>query len=68
MCLSAYLLPRIITELNDYVPVDSEVAIGYRQVAHANDAARAYGVVVNPTKSTLVTFTAHDRVIVLAES
>ena len=45
-----------------------EVAIGYRQVAYANDAARAYGVVVNPTKSSPVTFTAHDRVIVLAES
>jgi voltage-gated potassium channel Kch len=45
-----------------------EVAIGYRQMANANDAARSYGVVVNPDKSALVTFGAQDRVIVLSES
>ena len=30
-------------------------------------AAQAYGVVVNPDKAEAVTFTAEDRVIVLAE-
>jgi hypothetical protein len=44
-----------------------EVALGYRLKANATDAARAYGVVVNPPKSALVTFAEWDRVIVLAE-
>jgi len=45
-----------------------EVAIGYRRKAAANDAAQAYGVVVNPDKSQTVTFDAADRVVVLADS
>jgi voltage-gated potassium channel Kch len=44
-----------------------EVAIGYRLRSLANDSARAYGVVVNPKKSDEITFSAGDRVIVLAE-
>jgi voltage-gated potassium channel Kch len=44
-----------------------EVALGYRIKAHARDAKRAYGVVVNPAKSAPVTFAEWDRVIVLAE-
>ncbi len=44
-----------------------EVAIGYRLKAHSGEAARSYGVVVNPEKSARVTFGAEDRIIVLAE-
>ena len=44
-----------------------EVALGYRIKALANDAAQAYGVVVNPAKAASVTFAEWDRVIVLAE-
>ena len=44
-----------------------EVAIGYRLRARATDASQAYGVVVNPDKSQAVTYTAADRVIVIAE-
>ncbi len=44
-----------------------QVAIGYRRNAIANRADQEYGVVVNPTKSDLITFTAGDKVIVLAE-
>jgi voltage-gated potassium channel Kch len=44
-----------------------EVAIGYRLQAHANDAAKAYGVVVNPDKSDIVTFGERDRIVVVAE-
>ncbi len=44
-----------------------EVAIGYRRAAQANEAAQSYGIVVNPDKSQLVTFTEQDRVIVVAE-
>ena len=44
-----------------------ETAIGYRveEFAHASD--RGYGVVVNPAKPEKVSFTASDRIIVLAE-
>jgi voltage-gated potassium channel Kch len=44
-----------------------EVAIGYRIEAFGKDAAKAYGVAVNPAKSEKVTFAEADRVIVLAE-
>jgi voltage-gated potassium channel Kch len=43
-----------------------EVAIGYRIRSESNDASRAYGVHVNPRKSTAVTFAPEDKVIVLA--
>lgn len=45
-----------------------EVAIGYRLKAESGDAAKAYGVRVNPNKSERVTFSDGDRIAVLAES
>jgi hypothetical protein len=45
-----------------------ETAIGYRIAAKGSDKANQYGVVINPLKSTPVTFAEDDRVIVLAES
>jgi voltage-gated potassium channel Kch len=59
--------------LNFYTVVEAarrrgEAALGYRLRALANDAAQAYGVKVNPAKSKLITFSAEDRIIVLAES
>jgi voltage-gated potassium channel Kch len=44
-----------------------EVAMGYRLRALAGDAARAYGVRVNPPKSERVSLGEGDRIIVLAE-
>ena len=44
------------------------MAFGYRLKAKANDAASAYGVVVNPDKSKPITFAAGDTIILLAES
>jgi hypothetical protein len=44
-----------------------ETAIGYRIAAHSRDAARDYGVVVNPNKSGKHTFQTGDKIIVLAE-
>jgi voltage-gated potassium channel Kch len=44
-----------------------ETAIGYRQMVHADDPAKGYGVKVNPNKSQVVTFAAEDRIVVLAE-
>ena len=44
-----------------------ETAIGYRIIEQAHDADRAYGVVINPKKTDTATFTAEDRIVVLAE-
>ena len=51
--------------VNFYTVVESArrhgaVAIGYRRMAYANDAAASYGVVVNPDKSKPVTFSPQD--------
>jgi voltage-gated potassium channel Kch len=45
-----------------------ETAIGYRITANANDSGKAYGVNCNPKKSDMITFTADDKIIVLAEN
>lgn len=65
-----YVKPGV--PVNFYTVVEAarrrnEVAIGYRLHAYANDAGRAYGVVVNPDKSDTVTFTERDRIVVVAE-
>lgn len=44
-----------------------EVALGFRIAARANDAAAAYGVLLNPAREARVTFARGDRVVVLAE-
>jgi ion channel POLLUX/CASTOR len=44
-----------------------EVAIGYRVAAEAGEAAKAYGIRVNPPKSELLASGPGDRAIVLAE-
>ena len=46
----------------------NEIAIGYRLAETANDADRAFGVVVNPSKKSPVSLGAGDKIIVLAES
>lgn len=58
--------------VNFYTVVESarrqgEIALGYRLHSLAADAGKAYGVVINPDKSDLVTFGERDRIIVLAE-
>jgi ion channel POLLUX/CASTOR len=44
-----------------------EIAIGYRIDTHSHNPDKAYGVVVNPKKSDVTTFTDKDKVIVIAE-
>jgi len=44
-----------------------ETAIGYRVTALSQNADKAYGVVVNPKKSTQLSFVEEDKIIVLAE-
>ncbi|MBD3285452.1 potassium transporter TrkA [candidate division WOR-3 bacterium] len=59
-------------EVNFYTVIESarkrgEVAFGYKLGRFTNDAAKMYGVVVNPEKSEKITYAGDDRVIVLAE-
>jgi len=59
--------------LNFYTVTESarqlgHCAIGYKQDAFEGDASKAFGVVVNPAKSEMVTFTDRDKIIVLSES
>ncbi|NTW40125.1 MAG: potassium transporter TrkA [Cellulomonadaceae bacterium] len=72
-----YLRPAELY-VRDGVPVDfytvleaarrrGETAIGFRLAAHAHSGAEAYGVTVNPAKGEKRTFTALDKIIVLAE-
>jgi voltage-gated potassium channel Kch len=73
-----YLKPAsdyVVTKqpVNFYTVVESalrrnEVAIGYRLLAQAADSNRAYGVVLNPKKSDLISFNGDDKIIVLAEN
>ena len=44
-----------------------EIAFGYRIGARSEDASAAYGVSLNPSKRAPLTFTAADRIVVLAE-
>ena len=65
-----YIKPGV--SVNFYTIVESakrknEVAIGYRIAEYANDASKAYGVVVNPVKSESITYTETDKIIVIAE-
>jgi hypothetical protein len=58
--------------VNFYTLVESaaqnkQVALGYGTLALANDASRSFGVVLNPHKSTLVSYAPEDKLIVLAE-
>ena len=64
---------KLGTPVNFYAVVQAarqrgEVAMGYRLESQAHDTAKAYGVVVNPDKSKLVTFADGDKIIVLAEN
>jgi ion channel POLLUX/CASTOR len=59
--------------INFYTVVESaarraEVAFGYRLKAHTSNAEKDYGIVINPDKSAMVTFTVEDHIVVLAEN
>ncbi|MFM9878526.1 MAG: CASTOR/POLLUX-related putative ion channel [Rhodoglobus sp.] len=44
-----------------------ETALGFRIAADARKGDKGYGVTVNPVKTAAITFTADDKIIVLAE-
>lgn len=58
--------------LNFYTVLESasrrgELALGYKVKQLENDQSQNYGVFINPVKSKNVSFTAEDKVLVLAE-
>lgn len=68
---AGYYVP-VGTAVNFYTVVESarrrgQIALGYRVMALAKDASKAYGVVINPRKSRTVRFAASDQIIVIAE-
>ncbi|MBS1793119.1 MAG: NAD-binding protein [Acidobacteria bacterium] len=59
-------------EVNFYTVMEAarrrgEIAVGYRLERFADDAAKAYGVRVNPPKLEKIAFRPEDKIIVLAE-
>jgi ion channel POLLUX/CASTOR len=69
--VSDYVTPG--TAVNFYTVVEAarrrgETTLGYRVVAEASNASKAYGVHTNPKKSETVTFSPEDKVIVIAEN
>ncbi|HJQ13352.1 MAG TPA: NAD-binding protein [Anaerolineales bacterium] len=69
--ISDYIAPG--TPVNFYTVTEAarrrgETPLGYRISAEANNAGKAYGVHTNPKKSEVVTFSADDKIIVIAEN
>lgn len=65
-----YVIPG--KQVNFYTLCESaarkgQIAIGYRINEFSHNVERAYGVVVNPKKSAMITFTDKDKLIVIAE-
>ena len=63
---------KVDASVNFYTVVASalrrnEIAIGYKIAALTGNAEHAHGVVVNPSKSEMITFNKNDKVIVIAE-
>lgn len=59
-------------EINFYTLLESarkrgQTAIGYRLIEHAHNAAKNYGVQLNPKKADMIRFSSGDKIIVLAE-
>jgi len=44
-----------------------ETALGYRLYAENGIAERSYGIHINPKKSEMVAFDAHDKLIVVSD-
>jgi len=45
----------------------NEIAFGYRITADSNNKEKNYGIVINPNKSDMITFSEGDKIIVLSE-
>jgi len=65
-----YIQPNV--EVNFYTIVEAakrfgHIAIGYRKEALSADPDQKYGIVMNPNKNNMVSFTEKDKIIVIAE-
>lgn len=75
--MEIYLKPavdyvQLNQDLNFYTVLESasrrgELALGYKLKQLENDPGQSYGVFINPVKSKQISFTAEDKVLVLAE-
>jgi voltage-gated potassium channel Kch len=68
--ISDYIKPG--QKIDFYTIIESakrrgQTAIGYRIAEQAHDNTKSYGIALNPVKSTEMTFTENDKLIVLAE-
>ncbi|OHD16251.1 MAG: hypothetical protein A2086_10945 [Spirochaetes bacterium GWD1_27_9] len=64
---------KLNTDVNFYTITESaarknEIAIGYKIARLSDDAEKAYGVKLNPTKNEILNFAEEDKIVVLAES
>ncbi len=64
---------RLDEPINFYTVVEAarqrnQVALGYRLATQIDDTTKAHGVVVNPDKSAMITFSAWDRIVVLSDN
>ena len=69
---SADQFVKLNAPVNFYTVVESarrqgKTAIGYRLANDAHNAEKAYGITLNPEKNLPITFSDHDKVILLAE-
>lgn len=59
--------PVSLYTLVESARLKGQIAIGYRIAEHAFNSEKAYGVVVSPDKSKVITFKPEDKIIVIAE-
>lgn len=59
--------PTTFSSIVEAAKARNQVAIGYRILKDQFNAAKAYGVTVNPAKSATVTLAEEDRIVVIAE-
>lgn len=67
---TSYIKPG--TSIDFYTVLESakrknHIAIGYRIEKFKEDADKAYGIVINPDKPAMISFTAEDKMIVISE-
>lgn len=67
--ITDYVKPNTETDFYNVVEAaarKNETALGYRIMEFEKDAAKTYGLVINPAKSKKISFSPEDKLIVLA--
>lgn len=60
-------MPKYPYKIVEAAARKGKIAIGYRMNEYSHNPDKDYGVVVNPDKSAMITFTEKDKIIVIAE-